>query len=334
VGQIIPWNFPLLMQAWKLGPALATGCTVVMKSSEKTPLTALMMAELIHEAGYPKGVFNMLSGLGTAAGEPIARHMDIDKVAFTGSTAVGKGIQVAAGQTNMKRVSLELGGKSPLIVCDDADLDKAVGAAQIGLFLNSGQCCIASSRLFVHESVYDEFVAKITAPIKDGSAAWTIGTGMQGPQVDKIQFDKVMGFIEKGKSEGANLATGGSRHGDKGYFVEPTVFTDVQDDMTIMKEEIFGPVMSIAKFSDLNEAIDRANNTHYGLGAGIITENVGRAHKAASRLAAGTVYVNCYDVFDVAAPFGGFGESGHGRELGHYGLDAYTEVKTVILPIN
>jgi len=333
VGQIIPWNFPLLMQAWKLGPALATGCTIVMKSSEKTPLTALMTCDLIKEAGFPNGVVNLLSGLGQPAGEAIARHPNIDKVAFTGSTAVGKSIQKAAGETNMKRVSLELGGKSPLIVCEDADLDKAVGAAQIGLFLNSGQCCIASSRLFVQDSIYDEFVAKITAPIKDGTAPWTIGSGMQGPQVDKIQFDKVMNYIDAGKSEGASCVTGGERHGDTGYFVEPTVFTDVSDDMTIMKEEIFGPVMCIAKFSTLEDAIARANNTHYGLGAGIITENVGKAHKAASLLRAGTVYVNCYDVFDVAAPFGGFGESGHGRELGSYGLQGYTEVKTVIIPM-
>merc|ERR1711934_420565 len=226
VGQIIPWNFPLLMQAWKLGPALACGCTVVMKLAEQTPLSGMKIAALIKEAGFPAGVVNLLSGLGQPAGEAIARHPNIDKVAFTGSTAVGKGIQVAAGQTNMKRVSLELGGKSPLIVCDDADLDKAVGAAQIGLFLNSGQCCIASSRLFVYDSIYDEFVAKITAPIKDGTAPWTIGSGMQGPQVDKIQFDKVMNYIDAGKSEGASCVTGGERHGDTGYFVEPTVFTD------------------------------------------------------------------------------------------------------------
>lgn len=333
VGQIIPWNFPLLMQAWKLGPALATGCTVVMKSSEKTPTTALMVAELIKEAGFPPGVVNILSGLGKEAGEPIARHMDVDKIAFTGSTPIGKLMQKCASESNLKRVSLELGGKSPMIVCEDADIDKFVNAALIGLFLNQGQCCIASSRIFVQDTIYDKFVEQVVEPIKNGTAAWTIGTGMQGPQVDKIQFDKVLGYIEKGKAEGASLQTGGGRHGDKGYFVQPTVFSDVTDDMTIMKEEIFGPVMALAKFSTLEEAITRANNTHYGLGAGVITENVSTALKLASELRAGTVYVNCYDVFDAAAPFGGYRESGHGRELGKYGLDNYTEVKTVLVQL-
>jgi len=333
VGQIIPWNFPLLMMAWKLGPALACGCTIVLKSSEKTPITALMVADLIKEAGFPAGVVNVLSGFGPTCGEPIARHMGVNKVAFTGSTPVGHLIQKCAAESNLKRVTLELGGKSPLIICEDADLDKAVAAAQIGLFLNSGQCCIASSRLFVHEKVYDAFVQKIVDPIKAGTAAWTIQTGMQGPQVDKIQFDKVLGYIEKGKAEGANLAVGGERHGDKGYFIQSTVFTDVSDDMTIMKEEIFGPVMSIAKFSTMEEAIRRANSTHYGLGAGIISENIGNCLKAASLVRAGTVYINCYDVFDCAVPFGGFGESGVGRELGEYGLHNYTEVKSVIIPV-
>mmetsp|Transcript_69981 Transcript_69981/g.121093 ORF Transcript_69981/g.121093 Transcript_69981/m.121093 type:complete len:509 (-) Transcript_69981:248-1774(-) len=331
-GAIIPWNFPLLMQAWKLGPALAAGCTVVMKTSEKTPVTGLMAAELIKEAGFPPGVVNILSGFGKDAGEPIAKHMDVDKVAFTGSTAVGHLIQKYAAESNMKRVSLECGGKSPMIICEDGDLQKAVDAAHIGLFLNSGQCCIASSRIFVQDSVYDAFVDKVLEPIKAGTAPWTLGSGMQGPQVDKIQFDKVMGYIEKGKAEGATLQTGGAQHGDKGYFVEPTVFTDVKDDMTIMQEEIFGPVMSIAKFSTLDEAVERANTTHYGLGAGIISENIGKALKLANDVRGGTVYVNCYDVFDTAAPFGGFRESGHGRDLGQYALDNYREVKTVIIP--
>jgi len=335
VGQIIPWNFPLLMQAWKLGPALACGCTVVMKSSEKTPLANLAVCKLIKEAGFPAGVVNLLSGYGPTVGEPLALHMDVDKVAFTGSSAVGRKMMEYSSKSNMKRVTLELGGKSPLIVMEDADIEQALGAAHIGLFLNHGQCCCASSRLYVHEKIYDQFVEAAVEKAK----GWKVGSQfdestMQGPQVDKIQFDKIMSYIEAGKQEGASLKTGGARHGDKGFFVQPTVFADVKDDMKIAREEIFGPVMSIIKFSDVNDAIKRANNTAYGLAAGICTRDVGNALLAASKVKAGTVWVNCYNSFDAAAPFGGYKESGHGRELGEAGLDNYLEVKTVHIPMD
>jgi len=334
-GQIIPWNFPLLMQAWKLAPALATGCTVVLKTSEKTPLSGLAVAKLIQEVGYPAGVVNIISGYGPSVGEPLALHMDVDKVAFTGSSAVGHKIMEYSARSNLKRYSLELGGKSPLIVLPDADMDQAVEAAHIGLFLNHGQCCCASSRLFVHEDIYDTFVQKAAAKAKD----WQVGdqfssTSMQGPLVDKIQFDKVMNYISTGKEQGARLVAGGGRHGEQGYFVEPTVFADVEDDMTIAKEEIFGPVMSIIKFSDVKDAIKRANATKYGLAAGICTRDIGKVFAISEKLKAGTVWVNCYNAGSPLAPFGGFKESGVGRELGEYGLSAYTEVKTVFMPID
>jgi len=339
-GQIIPWNFPILMMTWKLAPALACGCTVVMKSSEKTPLTCLMIGELLIEAGFPAGVVNLLSGYGPTAGEAISRHMDVDKVAFTGSSAVGHLVMKAAAESNLKRCSLELGGKSPMIVCADADLEQAAEAARVGLYLNSGQCCIASTRIYVEESIYDAFAAKCveksqnnsTAPGKDeglGSGAWE-----EQPVVDSIQFNKVLGYIEAGKKDGAKMLCGGTKNADKGYFITPTVFGDVTDGMTIAKEEIFGPVMSLLKFTDLDEVIERCNNTIYGLGAGICSRDIGKCLKAAHALRAGTVYVNCYDKFDCAAPFGGFKESGQHRELGEYGLENYCEVKTVIIPID
>mmetsp|Transcript_2466 Transcript_2466/g.5641 ORF Transcript_2466/g.5641 Transcript_2466/m.5641 type:complete len:509 (-) Transcript_2466:68-1594(-) len=335
VGQIIPWNFPLLMQAWKLGPALATGCTVVMKTSEKTPLTGLAMCKLIQQVGFPKGVVNVLSGFGPSAGTPLALHNDVDKIAFTGSSPVGHKIMEYAAQSNLKRVSLELGGKSPLIVMPDADIDQAVTAAHVGLFLNMGQCCCASSRVFVHEDIYDKFVAAAVKRAKE----WKVGSqfdesSLHGPQVDKIQFDRVMGYIEKGKAEGAKCLTGGTRHGSKGFFVEPTVFADVTDDMTIAREEIFGPVSSIIKFKDAKEVLRRANNTKYGLAAGICSRDIGTALAMSQELRAGTIWINCYDNFDCAGPFGGFKESGHGRELGEYGLQNYTEIKTVYIPVD
>eukprot|EP00756_Hemistasia_phaeocysticola_P039177 Hpha_TRINITY_DN16801_c4_g3::TRINITY_DN16801_c4_g3_i3::g.149572::m.149572/K00128/ALDH; aldehyde dehydrogenase (NAD+) len=334
-GQIIPWNFPLLMLAWKLGPALATGCTIVMKTSEKTPLSALAVAKLIKEVGYPKGVVNIVSGFGPTAGEPLALHMDVDKIAFTGSGPVGHKILEYAARSNLKRVSLELGGKSPLIVLPDADIEQAVNAAHIGLFMNHGQCCCASSRLFVHEDIYDKFVEEA----KKKADAWKVGDqfaedSLQGPLVDKIQFGKVLNYIEQGKKEGARLVAGGGRHGDKGFFVKPTVFADVCDDMTIAKEEIFGPVMSIIKFKDTKDAIKRANASKYGLAAGVCTRDIGKALAITQRLRAGTIWVNTWNNLSEAAPFGGFKESGHGRELGEYGLSAYTEVKTVFIPVD
>jgi aldehyde dehydrogenase (NAD+) len=334
VGQITPWNFPLLMYGMKLGPALSMGNTVVLKPAEQTPLTALRLGELILEAGFPPGVVNILPGYGPTAGAAIANHMDIDKVAFTGSGEVGHLIMEAAGRSNLKRVSLELGGKSPSIVFADADMDQAIEGCHQGLFFNQGQACCAGSRLFVEEKVYDEFVEKSVAR----ASRRTVGDPFdanteQGPQIDGTQFDKVMSYIDSGKREGAELLTGGKRVGDRGYFIEPTVFANVKDEMKIAREEIFGPVMSIIRFHDLDEVVDRANNTSYGLAAGVWTRDIGKAHAIANNVRAGTVWVNCFDVFDAAAPFGGFKQSGIGREMGEYALQQYTEVKTVTVKL-
>jgi aldehyde dehydrogenase (NAD+) len=334
VGQIIPWNFPLLMQAWKLGPALATGNTVVMKPAEQTPLTALRVGELIVEAGFPEGVVNLLPGYGPTAGAAIARHKDVDKVAFTGSTEVGHLIMEASAKSNLKRVTLELGGKSPNIVFADANMDDAIEGAHFALFFNQGQCCCAGSRLFVEEKAYDDFVAKSVARAKQRKVGDPFDPKTeQGPQVDDAQFEKVMSYINVGKKEGAKLVAGGNRVGDRGYFIEPTVFADVKDDMKIAREEIFGPVMSILKFKSIDEVVDRANRSEYGLAAAVWTRDIGKAHAIANRVRAGTVWVNCFDVFDAAAPFGGFKQSGIGRELGEYGLQQYTEVKTVTVKL-
>ncbi|HEX4809116.1 MAG TPA: aldehyde dehydrogenase family protein [Bryobacteraceae bacterium] len=334
VGQIIPWNFPLLMQAWKLGPALACGNTVVLKVAEQTPLSALRVGELIVQAGFPEGVVNILPGYGPTAGAAISRHMDVDKVAFTGSTEVGHLIMKAAAETNLKRVTLELGGKSPNIVFADSDLDDAVEGSHFALFFNQGQCCCAGSRVYVEEKIYDEFVDRSTQRAKRR----TVGNPLdakteQGPQVDNDQFKKVMNYVESGKQEGAKLMCGGDRVGDRGYFVAPTVFSDVKDNMKIAQEEIFGPVMSILKFSDMDELVERANQSMYGLAAAVWTRDISKAHHIANNVRAGTVWVNCYDVFDAAAPFGGFKQSGIGRELGEYGLQQYSEVKTVTVKL-
>jgi aldehyde dehydrogenase (NAD+) len=334
VGQIIPWNFPLLMQAWKLGPALATGNTIVLKPAEQTPLTALRVGELTVEAGFPPGVVNILPGYGPTAGGAIATHMDIDKVAFTGSTEVGRLIMEAAAKSNLKRVSLELGGKSPNVVFADADMDQAIEGCHQGLFFNQGQACCAGSRLYVEEKAYDEFVEKSVARAKRRTVGDPFDANTeQGPQIDDVQFEKVMSYIDAGRREGAELLTGGDRAGDRGYFVQPTVFAGVEDEMKIAREEIFGPVMSILKFHDLDEVVQRANNTNYGLVAGVCTKDISKAHAIASSVRAGTVWVNCYDVFDAAAPFGGFKQSGMGREMGEYGLEQYTEVKTVTIKL-
>jgi aldehyde dehydrogenase (NAD+) len=334
VGQIIPWNFPLLMQAWKLGPALAAGNTVLLKPAEQTPLTALRVGELIVAAGFPAGVVNILPGYGPTAGGAIASHMDVDKVAFTGSTEVGHLIMRAAADSNLKRVTLELGGKSPNIVFADADMDQAIEGSHFALFFNQGQCCCAGSRLFVEEKAYDQFVEKSVARAKKRTVGDPFDRATeQGPQVDDVQFEKVMSYIEAGKREGAALLCGGKRVGDRGYFIEPTVFADVKDTMKIAQEEIFGPVMSIIKFKDLDEVIERANKTIYGLAAAVWTRDITKAHAIANNVRAGTVWVNCYDVFDAAAPFGGFKQSGLGRELGEYGLQQYTEVKTVTVKL-
>ncbi len=333
-GQIIPWNFPMLMQAWKLAPALAAGNTCVLKPAEQTPLTALRIGELILEAGFPEGVVNILPGFGETAGAAIANHMDIDKVAFTGSTDVGHLILQAAGRSNLKRISLELGGKSPNIVFADADMDQAIEGSHMGLFFNQGQVCCAGSRVFVEEKVYDQFVEHSTARAQKRTVGDPFHASTeQGPQVDQTQLERVLGYIESGQREGAKLTCGGGRVGDRGYFVEPTVFSDVHDHMTIAREEIFGPVMSIIRFKDIDEVIDRANKTVYGLAAGVWTKDVSKALAIANNVRAGTVWVNCYNVLDTAAPFGGFKQSGIGRELGEYGLQQYTEVKTVVVKL-
>jgi len=333
-GQIIPWNFPLLMQAWKLGPALATGNTVVMKLAEQTPLSGLAVAALVKEAGFPAGVVNIIPGYGPTAGAAIAEHMDVDKVAFTGSTEVGHIIQKAAGGSNLKKVTLELGGKSPLIVMDDADIDFAVETAHFALFFNQGQCCCAGSRLMVQEGIYEEFVKKATDRAKRRTVGDPFSSGTeQGPQVDEEQFKKVLGYIQSGVAEGACLRAGGGKYGDTGYFVQPTVFSDVTDEMKICKEEIFGPVQVIQKFKTMDEVLERANNNSYGLAAAVFTKDIGNAVYMSNSLRAGTVWVNCYDVLEAQVPFGGYKMSGVGRELGEYGLEAYTEVKTVTISI-
>ncbi|CAG0916331.1 unnamed protein product [Notodromas monacha] len=334
-GQIIPWNFPILMLAWKLGPALSMGNTVVMKPAEQTPLTALYIANLIKEAGFPKGVVNIVPGYGPTAGAAIAESMKVDKVAFTGSTDVGHKIMQAAAASNMKRITLELGGKSPNIVLADTDIDYAVKTSHFALFFNQGQCCCAGSRIFVEDKIYDEFVSKSVVEAKNRKLGdpFDINTD-QGPQVDNDQMVKILELIESGKKDGATLHTGGSRaKAFNGFYVEPTVFSDVTDNMRIAKEEIFGPVQQIMRFKSMDELVDRANNSIYGLAASVFTQDIDKANYLIQRLKAGTVWVNCYDVFGAQAPFGGYKMSGLGRELGEYGLQAYTEVKTVTTKI-
>jgi aldehyde dehydrogenase (NAD+) len=304
----------------------------VLKPAEQTPLSALRVGELALEAGFPPGVVNIVPGFGPTAGEALVLHPQVDKVAFTGSTEIGLKIHQAASKANLKRVTLELGGKSPNVVFSDANIDHAIQTSHVGLFLNQGQCCCAGSRLFVEESIYDKVVERSTELAKqrkvgDPNAA----DSMQGPQVDKDQFDKILSYVESGKKDGAKLMTGGRRVGNKGFFIEPTVFADVKDDMKIAQEEIFGPVMSILKFKNIDEVAKRANNNPYGLAASIFTKDMEKAFALANKIRAGTVWVNCYDVFDAAIPFGGYKLSGVGRELGEYALQNYTEVKAVVI---
>jgi phenylacetaldehyde dehydrogenase len=331
VGQIIPWNFPLLMAAWKLAPALAAGCCVVLKVAEQTPMSALRLAELFDQAGFPPGVVNILTGYGEGAGAPLAAHPLVDKIAFTGSTEVGKLI-VHAAAGNLKKVSLELGGKSPAIIFPDADLERAIPGTASAIFFNQGQCCCAGSRLLVHESVYD----KVLQGVSDIAGGIQMGAGLDpqtamGPLVSEEQFDKVTGYIDSGVKEGARVAAGGKRHGDRGYFVQPTVLTNTKPSMKVVREEIFGPVVCAESFSDadLDRMANEANNTTFGLAASVWTRDLSTAHKMARRIRSGTVWINCHNVFDASLPFGGYKQSGWGREMGEEVLHNYTEVKAV-----
>lgn len=333
-GQIIPWNFPLLMFAWKIAPALCCGNTVVIKPAEQTPLSALYMGSLIKEAGFPPGVVNILPGYGPTAGAAIASHTGIDKVAFTGSTEVGKMIQEAAGKSNLKRVTLELGGKSPNIIFADADLDYAVEQAHQGVFFNQGQCCTAGSRTFVEDTIYDEFVRRSVERAKRRIVGSPFDPSTeQGPQTDRKQYNKILELIQSGITEGAKLECGGKGLGRKGLFVEPTVFSNVTDDMRIAKEEIFGPVQQILRFKTMDEVIERANNSEYGLAAAVFTNDISKALTVSSAIQAGTVWINCYNALNAQSPFGGYKMSGNGREMGEYGLREYTEAKTVTIKI-
>ncbi|CAH0553063.1 unnamed protein product [Brassicogethes aeneus] len=334
VGQIIPWNYPIPMAIWKWGPALAAGCTIVLKPAEQTPLTALELAALSKEAGFPKGVINVLNGFGETCGAALAMHNDVRKICFTGSTEIGHKIMEYSAKSNLKSVNLELGGKSPLVIFDDANLDEAVEIAYNAIFSNQGQNCCAGSRTFVQTAIYDEFVRraaekararKVGDPLKSGT--------QQGPQVDKPSLDKILRLVESGIKEGAKLEAGGKQVGNVGYFVEPTVFSNVKDDMSIAKEEIFGPVQCILKFNTMEEVIERANNTQYGLASGVITNNINNAMVFAQAVEAGSVWINCYAPISPQTPFGGFKMSGLGRDLGADSLSGYLETKTISIKL-
>ncbi len=333
VGAIIPWNFPLLMAAWKIGPALAAGCTVVLKPAEETPLTALRLGELILEAGIPPGVVNIVTGLGETAGAALAAHPDVAKIAFTGSTSVGKLVQRAAID-NMTRVSLELGGKSPVIVLDDADPAQAAAGAAQAIFFNQGQVCTAGSRLYVQRRLFDQVVGELAGI----ASRMKLGPGLDpaselGPLVSEAQRDRVCGYIDGGVGQGARVAAGGGRAGAQGYFVQPTVLVDVRQDMRVVQEEIFGPVVVALPYDDVDDAVRLANDTPYGLGASIWSNDLARVHRMIPRIKAGTVWVNCHSMLDASLPFGGFKQSGIGREMGRAALDMFTETKAVMMAV-
>ncbi|KAK9477503.1 aldehyde dehydrogenase domain-containing protein [Lipomyces japonicus] len=334
-GQIIPWNFPLLMWAWKIGPAIAAGNTVVLKTAEQTPLGGLYAAKLVKEAGFPPGVINIVSGFGKIAGNAISHHAKIHKIAFTGSTLVGRQILKASAESNLKKVTLELGGKSPNIVFDDADIEKAIEWINFGIFYNGGQTCCAGSRVYVQEGIYD----KVVAEFKRRAEANIVGNPFddatfQGAQVSEAQYNRILNYVEIGKNEGAVVETGGERHGSEGWFIKPTIFSNVTPDMRIMQEEIFGPVCAIAKFKDIDEVVRLGNNSNYGLASGIHTKSLNVALEVSNRLRAGTVWINSYNALHWSLPFGGYGESGIGRELGKEAIRNYTQIKTVSVNLN
>jgi acyl-CoA reductase-like NAD-dependent aldehyde dehydrogenase len=334
VGMITAWNYPMMLAAWKAAPALATGCSMVLKPSEMTPLTTLKLAEYCLEAGVPEGVVNVVTGYGPSAGDALARHMDVDKIAFTGSTRTGRTLLKAAGESNLKRLSLELGGKSPNIIFPDADLERAMKAAFWGIYANKGEVCSAGSRLLVHEKVYDEFVGRLA----ERAATMRVGNPLDaktemGAQISQVQLDRILNYIQSGVDEGARVISGGGRdcEGDKasGYFVKPTVFADVKPQMKIAQEEIFGPVLSALRFHDAEEAAAIANSTIYGLVSAVWTRDIGVAHRLALEIKAGSVWINAYNCFDSSSPFGGYKQSGFGREMGPHAIESYTQVKSV-----
>jgi phenylacetaldehyde dehydrogenase len=332
-AQIVPWNFPLLMATLKIAPALAAGCTLVLKPAEQTSLTALRLADFVAEAGFPPGVVNVITGNGHTAGDRLVKHPDVDKIAFTGSTEVGKIINRNATDS-MKRVTLELGGKSPVVVMPDVNVDEVAASAAGAIFFNAGQVCIAGSRLFAHRSIFDRVVERVAAAASFWEPRPSLDPqGHMGPLVSKEQFDRVMRYIDAGKRDGATVAIGGDAPAANGYYVNPTVLVDVKPNMSVVREEIFGPVVVAQRFEDLDEVAKAANDTCYGLGAGIWTRDVSAMHRLAAKIKAGTVWGNCHAVIDPALPFGGYKQSGFGREQARQGIEAYTELKTVIIKL-
>jgi acyl-CoA reductase-like NAD-dependent aldehyde dehydrogenase len=334
VGAIVPWNYPLLLASWKVAPALAAGCSIVLKPSEMTPLTALKLSEYCLEAGVPEGVLNVVTGYGWTAGEALGRHMDVDKISFTGSIRTARALLKASAESNLKRLSLELGGKSPNIIFPDADLDAAVKAAFWGIFANKGEVCSAGSRLLVHADIHDHFLEKLV----DRARLMKVGNPLDpstemGSQISQTQLDRILGYIQSGVEQGAKLACGGERDTEgvkaKGFFVKPTVFTEVRPDMKIAQEEIFGPVLAALRFRDADEAVEIANGTIYGLVSAVWTRDVKLAHRLAGQIKAGSVWINTYNGFDSGSPFGGYKQSGFGRDLGAHALEQYTSVKSV-----